>query len=350
VTLLADVARITFTATSIEAPNRYRQEFSMKRQLVTVIAVAAALVLAGCSSEEASGSDGSAPDRGKLVVGVVPSSNVAPLYLGVSKGIFEKHGLELDLRPAAGFAANVASVSNGETHIGFGTTVPIVGAIANGVPIKLIAHSDVLGAGEGEDNSGLFVPPGSDIKDIGDLEGKTVAVNALSNVFDVSIKAAMIQAGADPSKVKFLEVALPDMVAALDTGRVDAAAMGEPFVTLSRTAGNKEILKPYTTGFEVGSPIASYFVSTQWAEKNKDLIADFVAALEESSVYAAGHLEEARKMMETYTQIPPKVLSEVLLGKYQSTVDDKSLQSLVDVIVSTGTILKAPKVDALVAR
>jgi NitT/TauT family transport system substrate-binding protein len=286
----------------------------------------------------------------KLVVGVVPSSNVAPLYLGVKQGFFEKRGLMLDLQPAQGFAANVASVSNGETDIGFGTTVPIVGAIANGVPIKLIAHSDVLGDGEGEDNSGLFVPPGSNIKGVGDLEGKTVAVNALSNVFDVAVKAAMLKAGADPSKVKFLEVALPDMVAALDTGRVDAAAMGEPFVTLSRAAGNTQILKLYTTGFQVGSPIASYFVSTQWAEKNKDVLKDFVAGLEESSKYAAGHLEEARAMMETYTKIAPNVLAEVLLGKYQSTVDLDSLQRLVDVMVLTKTISDGPKADTLLAK
>lgn len=321
----------------------------MKRHLLTATVAAAVLSLAACSGSAASDDESKGGDS-TLVVGVVPSANVAPLYLGVEKGFFADHGITLDLQPAQGFAANVASVSNGETDIGFGTTVPIVGAIANGVPIKLIAHSDVLGDGEGEDNSGLFVPPGSDIKGLADLEGKTVAVNALSNVFDVALKAAMTEAGADPSTVKFLEVALPDMVAALDTKRVDAAAVGEPFVTLARNAGNTEILKPFTAGFDLGSPIASYFVSTQWAEKNKDALEDFVAALEESSKYAAAHPDEARAMMENYTEIPPEVLDQVLLGKYESAVDLDMLQHVVEVMVSTGTIPESVPADSLVAE
>ena len=319
----------------------------MKRHLLTVTAVSAVLALAACSSASSDGGDDRASD-GTLVVGVVPSANVAPIYLGVEKGFFEERGITLDLQPAQGFAANVASVSNGETDIGFGTTVPIVGAIANGVPIKLIAHSDVLGDGEGEDNSGLFVPPGSNIEGLADLEGKTVAVNALANVFDVGLKAAMIEEGADPNSVEFLEVALPDMVAALDTKRVDAAAMGEPFVTLSGNAGNTELFKPFTTGFDVGAPIASYFVSDEWADENGDLLEDFVAALEESSEYAAENPDEARAMMETYTEIPPEVLEQVALGKYESSVDLDMLQHVVDLMVLTETIPESVPADSLV--
>jgi NitT/TauT family transport system substrate-binding protein len=322
----------------------------MKRHLVTALAAAAALVLAGCSSGGNSNSDKDAGKGGKVVVGVVPSTNVAPLYLGVKKGFFKQQGLELDLQPAQGFAANVASVSNGETTIGFGTTVPIIGAIANGVPIKIVANSDVLGDGEDQDISGLFVPKGSKIKSLADLEGKTVAVNALSNVFDVTLKAAMSKAGADPSKVKFLEVALPDMVAALDTGRVDAAAMGEPFTTLASNAGNTEILKPFSAGFEPGTPIASYFVSSSWASKNKDTLAKFVAALDESSTYAAAHLEEARAVMKDYTEIPDPVLAKVSLGTFQSKLDTAKLQNLVDLMVETGTIPKSLQAGTLVAK
>lgn len=326
----------------------------MKRFLVGFLAGATALTLAACSA--ADGTTSAANDSEKnlvvsnLVVSVVPSSNVASLYLGVEKGFFKAKGLELDLKPSQGFAANVASVSNGETDIGFGTTVPIVGAIANGVPIKLAAHSDVLSSDEEKDYSGLFVPKGSTIKSIGDLEGKTVAVNALSNVFDVAIKSAMTKAGADPSKVAFLEVALPDMVAALDTKRVDAVAVGEPFVTLARNAGNTEVMKVFSAGFDAGTPIASYFVSDAWASKHGADLKKFVAAMDESSKYAAAHPDEAQAIMRTYTKIPPEVLAQVEVGSYESSIDLSPLQNLADLMVSTKTIPKAPPADSLVVK
>lgn len=320
----------------------------MKRFLARILAGATALTLAACSS---GGGTSTAVDSAedKLVVGVVPSSNVASLYLGVEKGFFKDKGLTLDLRPSQGFAANVASVSNGETNIGFGTTVPIVGAIANGVPIKLLAHSDVLGSND-KDYSGLFVPKGSGIKSIKDLEGKTVAVNALSNVFDVAIKSAMTKAGADPTKVKFLEVALPDMVAALDTHRVDAAAVGEPFFTLARNAGNTMVMKVFSAGFAAGTPLASYFVSDAWAGNHAAALKKFVDALDESSKYAAAHPDEAHAIMTTYTQIPKEVLGQVELGNFNSTVDLPALQNLEDLMVSTKTIQQAPPVDSLVVK
>lgn len=327
----------------------------MKRSLTGLALITAALALTACSQAAAPTSTAPAADDAAagphtLVVSVVPSSNVAPLYLGVEQGIFEEHGLKLDVRLSAGFAANVAAVANGETDIGFGTTVPIVGAIANGVPIKIIGHSDILDADEARDYSGLFVPKGSDIDDLADLEGKTVAVNALSNVFDVALKSAMEKIGADASKVEFLEVALPDMVAALDTGRVDAAAVGEPFTTLARNAGNTEVMKVFGAGFEPGTPIASYFVSDSWAGQNADAAKAFAAALQESSEYAAAHREEAQEIMSTYTKIPADVLAQVEVGTYESVIDDAKLEKLAKLMASVGAISTAPDAAAMVVK
>lgn len=329
---------------------------------VSLVAAAATVALLSACGSGGSGSspsttptaDGASPNAGSstptsLVVGVVPSTNVAPLYLGAEKGFFKEAGLDLEIQLAQGFAANVASVTNGETQIGFGTTVPIVGAIANGVPIRLVANSDVLD-NEKDDISGLFAPKGSSITSLKDLEGKTVGVNALSNLFDVSLKAAMAKAGADPSTVKFLEVALPDMVAALDTKRVDAAAMGEPFVTLARAAGNVELPKPLSAGFDKGTPIASYFVSSRWAGEHAKEVKAFQDALAKSSDYANANPEEARAIMSTYTKIPADTLAKVTLGTYSAALDSGGLKTLTDLMVSTGTLPKAPAVDELVVQ
>jgi NitT/TauT family transport system substrate-binding protein len=60
------------------------------------------------------------------------------------------------------------------------------------------------------------------IRTAADLAGKRVAVNTLKNIGDTTIRASVRKAGGDPSSIKFVELAFPDMPAALQAGRVDA--------------------------------------------------------------------------------------------------------------------------------
>ena len=57
------------------------------------------------------------------------------------------------------------------------------------------------------------------IKSGKDLEGKTIAVNTLKNICEVTIKASLEKEGVDVDKLKFTEVPFPDMLAALENGR-----------------------------------------------------------------------------------------------------------------------------------
>lgn len=319
----------------------------MKKKIIAAImAVSAAMAMTACGSGSDSGSDKDKPAESNgpttLKVGLVPVVNVAPLYLGIEQGFFEKAGLKLEPAIAQTFAANVAAVMNGEQQVGFGATVPALVAVSSGVPLRILANSDVTGSTPEGDNSGMFVAKDSGITGIGDLEGKTVAINALSNVHDVAIKSAMLKAGADPAKVKFLEVALPDMVAALKAGRVDAIAVGEPFVTAAKAAGFTMLLQTYTEGYEPGTPIGSYFASQQWAAQNPKEAKAFAEAMSESTDYALAHPDEARAIMEKYTQIPPEVLKNVTLGTFSSKLDPDALTRLAELMVKTGTIKAVP--------
>jgi hypothetical protein len=82
-----------------------------------------------------------------------------------------------------------------------------------------------------------MVTEDSPIRGYAGLAGKTIAVNALENVADVTLKAALDEHGVDHTQVKYLEVRFADMLAALDAGRVDAAFLAPPFETIARRSG-----------------------------------------------------------------------------------------------------------------
>lgn len=64
-----------------------------------------------------------------------------------------------------------------------------------------------------------------------DLAGRTIAVNALKDVGETVIKAALKKSGVDPNSVKLTPLPFPSMRSALGNGQVDAIWTPEPFLS-----------------------------------------------------------------------------------------------------------------------
>jgi len=202
------------------------------RLLVAALAAAAVLLIAGCGDDRGGSGGGSSGDGDEgpvtLNVGVIPIADVAPLYLGMDKGFFEEENLKIVPKLAEGGAAIVPAVLAGDDQIGFSNTTSLIIAASKDLPIQIISQGVLAGESTEQAWDGVVVPKGSDIESITDLEGKTVAVNTLNNVSQIVVNTALEKAGGDPSKVKYVEVPFPDMNAALESDRVDAAFEVEP--------------------------------------------------------------------------------------------------------------------------
>ena len=224
------------------------------RHLLVVIALLAALV-AGCGDDEESsggGGGGGEAEAQTLKVGVIPIADVAPMYLGMDKGFFEEEGLKIEPHLAEGGAAIIPAVLSGDDQIGFSNTTSLIIAASKNLPVQIISQGVLAGTGKKDAWDGVVVPKGSDIKELADLEGKTVAVNTLNNVSQIVVNTAMKEAGADYTKVKYVEVPFPDMNAALESGRVDAAFEVEPAYSGALAAGGKSLSNAYEeTGREL---------------------------------------------------------------------------------------------------
>ena len=249
------------------------------RRLPLLIALVFALV-AGCGDDGGSGGGGGdgggAAEPVTLKVGVIPIADVAPLYLGMDKGFFEEEGLTIEPQLAEGGAAIVPSVVSGDYQIGFSNTTSLIIAGSKKLPIQIISQGVLAGTGPDDAWDGVIVPKGSDVKDLAGLEGKTVAVNTLNNVSQVVVNTALKEAGADYTKVKYVEVPFPDMNAALESGRVDAAFQVEPGYSGGLAAGSKNIVNAY----EAMAPnytVATYFASKQYIAEHRDEVDRFNA-------------------------------------------------------------------------
>jgi NitT/TauT family transport system substrate-binding protein len=311
------------------------------------------LLAAACGGDDdddqASGTTGTtSQEMTSIKVGVVPVVDVAPLYLGIDKGFFEDEGLEVEPVVAQGGAAIIPAVVAGDQEIGFSNVVSLMLGQTQDLPVKIISQGIQATDDSENDTAAIAVKGSSDIQEPADLEGKTIAINTLNNISQLTVTAALDSEGVDTSTLHFVEVPLPDMVGQLEAGQIDAAGLVEPFVTTGKNAGQRMIIYD-RVATEPKMTVATYFTSDSYLESNPDVVEAFVRAMNKSLEYATENPDEARQAIADYTQIPPDVLADVVLPLWQEDLNVDSIENTAQLMVDQGIADSMPDVDKLIA-
>jgi NitT/TauT family transport system substrate-binding protein len=312
------------------------------------------LVVSGCGDSGSAGTTGTAGQGSatsgagatKVTLGTLPTSNLAPVYLGMQQGFFKDEGLDIATHDVQAGAELITGAMSGDFDFIAAGYVPAITAISQGLPIKIIAANDV-GADKPEgDWQVLMVGKDSDVKSVQDLAGKTIATNALKGVGEVAIKSSLAKQGVDPNSIKLTEVPFPEMPAVLDAGRADAAFVPEPFLSQILADGGRQIDAPYPT-LGTAFPNGGWETTDKLISSDPELVAKFVRAMDKSVEYAAQHPDEVRKIIPTYTKIPPDVAGKIRLPVFTSELDPAKLDQAAQLAKTYGVIDKVPSADDL---
>jgi NitT/TauT family transport system substrate-binding protein len=320
-------------------------------RVLAILAVTAAAVVAGCGGDEEEGGaqSGGAAKPETLQIGLIPIADVAPVFLGIKQGFFEEQKLKLEPQFAAGGAAITPAVMSGDFDIGFSNTVSLLIAASKDLPVQIVSQGVLGGPDDSKPWADLLVPEDGDIKEPKDLEGKTIAANTLNNICEVTINATLEEQGVDVSKLKYTEIPFPEMVAALEKGRVDAACVVEPFVTQGKGAGMRGIA-PFYAETAPDLTVATYFASKQYIEENPEIVDRFVTAMEKSLQYASEHPDEVRDVLTEYTEIPPEAAKAINLPSWKPELTEDTIQRLSELSQKYGLIEEQPDLNELIRR
>ncbi|MGW6522967.1 ABC transporter substrate-binding protein [Streptomyces sp. NPDC054962] len=302
----------------------------MRRLFAGLAAGTFLLATAACGSSDDSGTSTGSSSSGSTTtvkLGLIPIVDVAPVYLGVKQGFYEKHGLKLSITTAQGGAAIVPGVVSGQFQFGFSNMTSLMVARSNNVPVQAVSNGIASTGVQGKDFGAITVKKDSPLKSAKDLEGKKVAINTLKNINETAVRESVRKAGGDPDRVKFVELAFDQMPAALDSGQIDAAMVVEPALATVKSQGGVEIASPLVD-VAPNLTVAMYFTSTQYAQKNPDVVKKFQEATAESLAYADAHPDEVRQIVTTYTKIPTSVLAQVTLPKWPAEANRSSIEAL----------------------
>ena len=154
-----------------------------------------------------------------ITLDTLPIANGFPLDLGIGKGFFAKHGIEIKKVTLQSGNDIVLAMANHNGDIGYIGWVPAIIADTNGIPVVTVSASDVEATSVDDNWQNVLVKGSSSIRTPKDLAGKTIAVNALKGVGEIVIRAALDKLGVDPNSVKFVAIPFPAMRAALQRAR-----------------------------------------------------------------------------------------------------------------------------------
>lgn len=313
------------------------------------IAAISALALTACAGADPQPADEpSSSETISLNVAVLPIAHTAPVQIAIDEGIFEKHGLEVEVSQVTTGSAAVPSVMNGSVDISYGNLPSTIQAGAEGLPIVSIATSDGAATEAESDTNWVMVRSDSGIESAEDLSGKTIAVNALNGLVHLITQESINVLGGDSASVEFVEIPFPEMLAALEGKRVDAISTTEPFRTIGLQAPENVELIPVGSigGTRPGLILDTYFTSEQFLQENEEAVSRFRDAIYEAQQLAVDQPDLARSAISTYLEIPEPILLSMNLPLWATeTISESDFNFTADLMVKYD-LLSADEVPA----
>jgi NitT/TauT family transport system substrate-binding protein len=302
-----------------------------RRSVLAMLAASAAGVLlpGGASAQTAAGPH--------YRVGVGAADAYAEPFFAKDKGFFTKAQLDVELVLSGSGGNNATLVAGNALEVGVSNTANLAVAIAHGAPFTIIAGGGLYTAKT--PTTAVVVAKESPVKSAKDLVGKTVAVTALKDLTEVGVRAWLDRNGVDRTKVQFVEVPPRSMMPGLESKRLDAAFIFEPFTGSMMAQGARVIGTPFDAIASRWMPTAWFAVDT-WSKDHRALAQRFGEVLTGLYPYANTHYSELIPMISGFSKLSPETLRTMTPVFAAPSFDAATMQPVIDAAVKYGEIAK----------
>jgi NitT/TauT family transport system substrate-binding protein len=304
---------------------------------------------------------GVAQAQTKVRLGYMPIAEETPKFVASERGIFKKHGLDVELVRFESGPDMGAALLGGSIQIGMIGTPGLINAAVAGRPLVAIVDngSNKMGPSGFEYYTGLVVLEGSPIKDIGDLKGKKIAVNVLkANSETQTVMQVRRWNKENPSRaidlnkdVQMMIIPFGSMPAALERGIVDAASMVEPFMTQLIMKRKVRVIAPVEYALP-NWPVSFGIVRRDYGEKNADVLKKYQAAWNESVRWIRANPDAAKSIMQKFAGVPSDVAQRIILPDWSEDISTtrKSTEEVMKAMVAAGMIPKEVDLRQFIAE
>ncbi|MCP9790531.1 CmpA/NrtA family ABC transporter substrate-binding protein [Vulcanococcus limneticus] len=329
---------------------------SKRRSVLALVAgtLSSSILLTGCLGNPPSrtGSASSSPialntqaasqlDTKSINLGFVPILEAAPLVVGVEKGFFAKHGLDVKLSKQASWSAardNVVLGSAGGGIDGGQWQLPMPqmiseGALTNGKKVPMVVLAMLMSQGNGiaaantvkDGNLSYDLKKSSPgfFQKFNQKEGRKfrAAYTFPKANQDIWIRYWLAAGGVNPNKdVELLTVPAPETLQGMKNGTMEAFSTGDPWPSrISRD--NVGYLAATTAQIWKAHPEEYLAVRSDWVDKHPKAAVALLKGLIEAQMWLdkAENKDEAATILSSrkWYNVPLPVLQEALKGQYR---------------------------------
>ena len=254
---------------------------------------------------------------------------LSPGWVTSDKGIWRKHGLDIDLVYLGGGSRSVPALLSGSIQLFFGSdTAAYVAAIQGAKIVKLGVTMNTLG---------YFLMTSPDIRSIADLKGKVLGIGLGRDLPYAHLTRILRDNGIDPkTDVKLLPLGggPGGYISALKAGRVQGSLLIPPNHLVAEKAGLKALTK-----IDVPTLAGGLNTSQPFLEKNRDTFIRFVKGYLEGIQYMTTNKNESLKTFAKYLQNSDPAVNAYLYDDITSRIEKdlrptrEAIRYMLDLIV-----------------
>ena len=260
--------------------------------------------------------------------GSTMNSAPAPAFVAADKGLFKKHGLDVEMTFISIDPTSPPALVSNSIQIGSMTPSIFLQAVDKGLDLVAIAGATVIDAKS--TSFGIVAREG--IQAPADLIGKTIGVPGIGSVLHVMAREWLQNRGVDPTKVKFVEAMFPTHVDLLKSGRVDAVVSAYPFLARAVSIAGGRVIGMQPKDFPSGKPVNVAVATRAWAEANRDKVAAYQAAIRDAAKFSIENPQEYRAIMGRTLKQPAEAIAGLDLPVIDPAITAEQLNWWIDVL------------------
>jgi ABC-type nitrate/sulfonate/bicarbonate transport system substrate-binding protein len=208
-------------------------------------------------------------------VSAFPNAKTLPVYLGLSKGVFEQHGLKINL-------SLTESSNEQRADLGSGRLDVVHSAVDNALAMIEVAKKEAVIVSGGDSGMNDFVVQ-ADIKGFADMKGKTLVVDASNTAYALQAKKILLQFGLKDGldyTVKPVGAVVYRYQAMVKSHDNSASILNLPFNVVAQEHGLKSLGRMVDI-FGAYQAVGT-FVMRDWAVSHRSLLETYLQAYIES--------------------------------------------------------------------
>ena len=235
-----------------------------------------------------------------VTIGYLPSDHDAALFVADAQGKFSQNGINTKMVEFNNGGDLMTAMASGDVDVGYVGITPVLSSIEKGVPVKVISAAQTEG-------SGIVVSQNSGITSVADLAGKKIATPGEASIQHMLLKYYLSQNGMSIDDIKVSAMKVPSMNDALKTNKIDGMITFEPYVTIAKENGAKELAG--SADILPGHPCCVVVASDKFLDAHPNETKKILEIHENATAFINNNTDEAAGLL------PDNIVSNVELEK-----------------------------------